>query len=84
VTFVRIRKSEVFIHLDRGMAVLDLNSIENDLTDKWLPLVGRTEDEKVTGDVNVVVIRGTLEEVSPFLLLCFPFLFVFPLFLTKF
>ena len=43
--------------------MLDLNSIQDDVTDKWLPLVGRTLDEKVTGDVHIVVTRGTMEWV---------------------
>eukprot|EP00026_Physarum_polycephalum_P002878 Phypoly_transcript_02887.p1 GENE.Phypoly_transcript_02887~~Phypoly_transcript_02887.p1 ORF type:complete len:863 (+),score=262.37 Phypoly_transcript_02887:149-2590(+) len=48
-----------------GLAIVDLSTIvDDDVTDKWLPLSGRTEDEKVTGDVNIVVTRGTLKDLQ--------------------
>ena len=45
------------------MAILDLSCIEDDITDRWIPLVGRTQEERVTGEVNIVVTRGTIQEV---------------------
>jgi len=63
-----------------GMAILDISTIEGDVTEKWIPLVGRSEDEKVTGDINVVITRGPLEEVS---LLLFCFLLSFLIFIIS-
>jgi len=47
-----------------GMVMLDINALlEGDVTEKWISLVGRTDDEKVTGEVNVVITKGQAQEL---------------------
>lgn len=45
------------------MAIIDLNELKGDQQETWIPLIGRTPDEKVTGEVNVLIIKGPLSEV---------------------
>jgi hypothetical protein len=43
---------------------VDLNTLETETPqDLWLPLTGRTDDEIMIGDVNIVVTKGPLSEV---------------------
>jgi hypothetical protein len=57
---------------------LDLNTLEIDTPqDLWLPLTGRTDDEKVTGDVNIVVTKGPLSEVFIYLFPSLYFNFIY-------